>query len=414
MFSARTVSSIFCNIVIQCKQAEIKQGTLMRERIVKKQLVGFKKYLISQDLAPLTIKGYLTGAKSFYRCFDIDLPNLPRNTNKPRPLKKHSEIPTKDEIREVLKVCDVREKAMILVGASSGLSGNEIVNLKLQSFLKGYDPETEITTLDLRREKVGFDFITFLTPEASRAVWDYLNYRNRNVETNLENRKRQLRKQHTTDDKGYLFIKKSVHDDYLKTGNEEFRKIDNHTFLKLYRTVSDKAGKASIVGDWNKIRSHNMRKMFNSHLLNAGCDSFMVEYWMGHTLGDTQAAYFRSDPEKMKALYQAYIPQLTIQKELDLSESVEYIQVIKENDVLRSEITESIQHRRELQEVKAELESMKAHQTALSEILDKLKEDPEIMMNALNKAGKELKSELVWIKHRKRIKKPFLILQYFF
>ncbi|WP_440951483.1 tyrosine-type recombinase/integrase [Methanococcoides sp. FTZ1] len=337
----------------------------------------------------MTIKGYLTGAKSFYRCFDIDLPNLPRNTSKPRPLKKHSEIPTKDELREVLKVCDLREKAMILVGISSGLSGNEIINLKLKSFLEGYDPDTEITTFDLRREKVGFDFITFLTPEASRAVWDYLNYRNRHVETNITHRKNQLKKQHTFDDKGYLFIKKFIDDEFLETGDEELRKLDKNTFFKLYRTVSDKAGKASIPGDWNKIRSHNIRKMFNSHLLNAGCDSFMVEYWMGHTLSDTQAAYFRSSPEKMRNIYQKYIPYLTIQKELDISESAEYQQIAKENDVLRAETARHVVERSELQEVKAELENMKIHQAALNEILEKLKEDPETMIKALSKAGKE-------------------------
>lgn len=48
-------------------EKEIKQGKLMRQRAVKKQLVGFKKHLNELKLAPLSVKGYLTGVKSFYR-----------------------------------------------------------------------------------------------------------------------------------------------------------------------------------------------------------------------------------------------------------------------------------------------------------------------------------------------------------
>lgn len=66
-----------------------------------------------------------------------------------------------------------------MTGAASGLSAQEIINLKIKDFKKGYDPETEIIKLKPRREKVGFEFVTFLSPEASRAVPEYLEYRNR-------------------------------------------------------------------------------------------------------------------------------------------------------------------------------------------------------------------------------------------
>lgn len=234
----------------------------------------------------------------------------------------------------------------------------------------------------MRREKVGFDFITFLSPEASRAVWDYLNYRDRNIETTKEREIRQRKKHLTYDNKGYLFITKRVHDDYLKTGDEELRKIDNPALFKIYRTISNKAGKSAIVGDWNKVRSHNIRKMFNSCLLNAGCDSFNVEFWMGHTLSDTQSAYFRSDPEKMKEIYQKYIPFLTIQKELDISKSSEYQSIMKENDVLRAETARHVVERSEVKKLKDEINRMKEVQeleiTTRKTITDML-ENPEIM-----------------------------------
>jgi hypothetical protein len=62
----------------------------------------------------MTIKNHMTGVKSFYKSNYIELPFLPKT--KFKPLEKNKDIPTKEDIQEVLKVCDPLEKAVILVG----------------------------------------------------------------------------------------------------------------------------------------------------------------------------------------------------------------------------------------------------------------------------------------------------------
>lgn len=185
-------------------EQEIRAGKLMRERNIKKYLIGFRKYLQDADYAPTSVKNYLTGVKSFYKLFDIEIPTLPRTGNKARPLEIHSKIPTKEDIQQVLTICDPVEKAIVLCGVSSGLSANELINLKVGTFKKGYDPETEITTLPLRREKVGYDFVTFLSPEASRAVWAYLNYREREAKTTITEIRKRFDKQRVYSDDGLV------------------------------------------------------------------------------------------------------------------------------------------------------------------------------------------------------------------
>jgi integrase len=159
-------------LILEAEQ-EIKYGLLMRQRYIKIYLISFKKSLQDKGLAPMTVISYMNGVQSFYRSCGIELPVLGRN--KAKVLEKNKDIPTKEDLQEVLKICDPVERAVLLVGASSGLSLNEIRNLKVKDFKTGYDPGTEVTTLKLRRQKVGFDFITFLSPEASRAVQDYIN-----------------------------------------------------------------------------------------------------------------------------------------------------------------------------------------------------------------------------------------------
>lgn len=352
-------------------EKEIKAGLLPRERTVKRDLIGFRRCLQGKKLSPLSVKSYMTRITNFYKAFDIEIPKIPKSERKAQPLPENHEIPTKEELQEVLKVCDLIEKAIVLVGASSGLSAQEIVNLKVKDFTKGYDPVTEVTTLKLRREKVGFDFITFLSPEASRAVNEFIEYRNREIKSSDKHRINQVKKQNVTNENGYLFIGRLIPPEFLKTNNEELRKIEVRSLLKIYRTISEKARKNTPKGDWNLIRSHNMRKYFNSAMLNAGADSFHVEFFMGHTLDDTKAAYFRANPEKLRELYLKYVPFLTIQKEADISESPEYQRIKQENRILQAETARHVVERSELQDIRAEMEKMKVIDTGLESLLEK-------------------------------------------
>ena len=339
-------------------EEDIRVGRLMRQRQIKRDLIGFRKHLQDSGKAPLTVKGRIVGVKSFFETFDIEIPKLPR-TGKAKTLEKNKEIPNKDDLLQVLKVADPLEKAILLTGASSGLAANEICNLKVGEFKKGYDPETGITTLPLRREKVEFDFITFLSPEASQAIWDYLDYRSRTMDTNETRRKYGLQKQKVHSDNNYLFICRQIPTEFLETRDENLRKLDTLGLAKVYRRLAEKARKGTPCGDWGFIRSHNIRKYFNSALLNAGADSFFVEFTMGHTLNETQGAYFRASPEKLKDIYLKFVPYITIQKEADISERPEYLRIKQENQILQAETARHVVERSELQELKAEIEKIK-------------------------------------------------------
>ncbi|WP_410509756.1 hypothetical protein RSJ42_05930 [Methanosarcina hadiensis] len=338
-------------------QAEEEMGLPIRRRQLKDHILDFRDDLIQQGLSDFTVKGRIAAVKSFYTSFDIAPPKI-RGDSRPVTKKENDQIPTKEDLQDCIAVCDPLEKAIMLAGISSGLAATEVRNLKLSEFKKGYDPETEITTLSLRREKTGVDFITFFSPEASRAIWDYLEYRNRQIKTTNKLRQSQLEKQRTTEN-SYLFILHKVSYDYLETHDEELRKISEYAMLKIYKEISNKARKNSKSGSYNFIRSHTMRKYFNSTLLNAGCDSFHTEFWMGHALDDTQAAYFRANIQQQKELYLKFVPHLIIQKELNVAESPEYIRIKNENEVLARESIKHVVERQEILKINTEFENYK-------------------------------------------------------
>lgn len=352
-------------------EADFEQDNLkMRNRHLSIYLNQFRDYLISQDLAPYTIKTYLTAVKSFYQANYIEIPKL--KLEKPIGLSENRNIPSKEDIQEVLKVCDPVEKAVLLIGVSSGLGAQEIVNLKIKDFKNGYDPATEITTLKLRRIKENVDFVTFLSPETSRAVQEYIRFRNRTVKTENPKRTKQLQKQKVYTDHDNLLCVRNVPDSFLEKHDDSLRKFTQKNLMRLYQSVAEKARKNTDKGNYGFIRSHNMRKYFNSALLNAGCDFFHVEYFMGHTLPSTQESYFRATPDKLKEIYAKYIPYLTIQKELDLSESPEYQAIKSENDILRAETAKHVVERQEITALKIEVEQGKTERAELNELRNEI------------------------------------------
>jgi integrase len=354
--------------IIKESEDDISSGKLMRERKIFNELREFREYLEGSGIAPMSIKAKLTGVRSFFNYYNIILPVLPRSATCARPLMENRAIPTKEDIRESLIVADPIEKALVLIGVSSGLAINEISNLKVDEFFKGYDTSSQITTLHLIREKVGYEFYTFLTPEASRAVLEYLEYRNRTSDSKDRIRQNQLLKQRVKYDKrgspiGYLFVGRAIPNEYLEEKNEkkaeELRKLNPKSIQKIYRELSEKSRKSSPAGKRNLVRSHNIRKFFNSTLLANRAELFFTDFLMGHQIDGTRDAYYRADPKALREEYKKYVPYLTIQKALDISESPEYQQIKKENQILQVETARHIVERSELQEVREELSKIK-------------------------------------------------------
>jgi integrase len=324
----------------------------------------FRENLEKQGYAPLTIKSRMTAVYSFYTTNDIQLPKLPRNEMKAKPLKEHMAIPEKENLQAILRHCDELEKVVVLIGASAGLGAQEISNLKVCDFNNGYDEKTGVTTLQLRREKAQWDFVTYLSPEATQAVNDYLDYRKRTAKGNGERRNRQLAKQRVYSDSDYLLIRRKVPNEYLETHDEELRRLSEKAIGEIYIALAESANLSTPHGEWGLVRSHNVRKVFNSTLLNNGADSFRVDFWMGHTQDDTRAAYFRAAAKGgLRDTYMEYMSFLSLVEKYDPEKDPNFKKLKDENKVLSRVVEntayESRTARNEVEDAKEEIEKLK-------------------------------------------------------
>ena len=389
-------------------------------------------------LAPKTIQTYISAIRSFLNAFNIEVPRT-KKRKQPKTLVENNHRLTKEIVRESLKYADVRVKAIISVMLSGGLDDSGLLNLKLGEFIRGrgYEPsqvgdlnvwindekrkceaainkgnlEGGITQLSIRRQKTQVDYITFLTPEATLAVLDYLAWRNRPSSYSERYKgigkiREEKRKARSPED--YLFIKAYVDDWYLppeaieklkpakiteevanskyksrataeiikevkekrkelnlKDYADDVRKLGRSGLMAIFRDLAKKTGISTKIGTYQLLRGHNLRKLFYTLLRNEGVDSFVVEYWMGHTIPEEQAAYFEVIPEKLKEIYAKYLHVLFIGEfETKILQSTEYAELKEEIDGYK----EALKKRNgEVNGLREEIEAMKQERAEITQ-----------------------------------------------
>ncbi len=361
--------------LIEEAEEEIKSGCLMRKRKIRGFLLGFREWLKEQGVAPKTVSIRIVAVKSFYSSFDIDLPQLNHKKQfKAMATEGNGVRLEKENIQKILKYANLRNRAIILVMASSGLSQSDVLDLRIEDLKKGNDEKTSITTLQLRRIKTKYDFVTFLSPEATKAVADYIEYRNRKPRGDYKDKETDYEKRRIRSDKDYLFIKSDVPNKYLEKLDENIRRLESPGLIMMFQNLAKLTGIDNEIGSWGIVRAHNLRKFFNSQLLNNGADIFFTDYLMGHKIDQVHEAYFKADPKKLKERYMRYLPFLA------LTDTETYVIETEEYGKLKAKNTEL---EKQIKDIQKELDSLKPADDHISRLLN----DPEFLSMLKRKMG---------------------------
>ncbi|MCD4821074.1 MAG: tyrosine-type recombinase/integrase [Methanococcoides sp.] len=297
---------------------EEEENLPKNRRSLKKYFSGFKAILkdggeyqngkTQKPLAEKSIKTHIAVIKSFYNANEITLPFIKKSTA--RRIKENDDRPTKEQLSKVLELADIKMKAIILIGTSSGLAMADILNLKVKD-IRDVD-ENDITTMRLQRQKTGVDFISFFSPQATRAIKSYLEYRNGyGTSINDDVRNAWHNKHKVNSENDYLFINDSIPDSYLASKNEEVRKIARNTFLGLFNRLSNKASLSTEKGTFNVIRSHNMRKYFYTAMMLDDANNYLIDFFAGKTIPEDKETYFKASVEETKKLYLSHVNVLS-------------------------------------------------------------------------------------------------------
>ncbi|KKG94958.1 tyrosine-type recombinase/integrase, partial [Methanosarcina mazei] len=299
--------------IMECKYEKMNVPDI-DDRKIKRYFIKYKNAI--SDNAPKTIQRKITTIKSFCQTRNIELPFNEKKTKLALPKDENKHIPTREEIKEALQFANIRNKAVILLQASSGLASADVRNITVRQVKEGLD-EDNIITFDLRRQKTGVPYITFCSPEATAAILAYMEYRNRPPFANTKEKKDQYEKRRIRSDDDYLFINLKIYTEYLYQFDEKYRYITDQEIQHAYRLIERSCEKQAPKGTHSYIRSHNMRKFFANTIKNHGLDFITIETLLGHKVKGSLNNYTEVDIKLLKEQYMKVLPHLMILEDLE-------------------------------------------------------------------------------------------------
>lgn len=318
------------------------------EAELMERLVGLR----GRKLSPATAIGMMSSTRSFLDYEEVEL-NW-RKVKSVAPAGRsvaHDRAPTLQEIRAMLSVAGVRERAMILVLATSGVRVGALPGLRLGDVelldsvarLKIYAGEPE-------------EYYTYISAEAVEALQAYLDSRSRIGEKLTP--------------PSPLF--RDVWDyEYMNHGRRKAQKLAPDIPHPLARDAVQKAlvrlwRKAGVrsVGDGRPFKSlHGFRKWFKTNFPAAACQQhgeLDVEILMGHFLN-----YYKPTPEHLGEVYRRALKALAIGEKYALREELQR----QESD-----------HREAWKDVRLEVLSLKEENVRLREQQGKMLEAIDLLV----------------------------------
>ncbi len=326
---------------------EEEDGIRLKKRTLKSRLIKFRKHLID-TVSSKTVKTYMSRILTFYRTYEIEIPPLPKiNTKRlmEYPPVYFKDLPDKEIIKEALNISTPQVKAIILFQTSSGCARKETLNLKVKDFLEAceeyYNKEdfssliellfylkqqTLVPTFKIVRQKTNKPYYTFCSPEASKAICNFLITReNLNPE-------------------------------------DQLFKMNEVTYITNFEKINDTLHLGK-VGAYNRFRGHMLRKFHASHLYQGENHLTLdeVDALQGRTRGGSRDSYFMDDTDVLKKRYIECMGNILINSD------VEYVTLDDEESVKL--LTESYEEIARLKSEKKEIVNYaKAFNQSLTEL----------------------------------------------
>lgn len=309
----RVYSSAFDKFIQHIQNPNLQTLIDTKTQIIEAKIISYLEYLCNErKLSCSTILCHYSSIQHFFEINDVQL-NL-------RKIKKF--LPSEDnenyrgdrpysvsEIQQILDRCDIRERVIILLLTSTGMRVGAIPGLRISDIKKMDEFNLYLIKVyaNSRRDR----YYSFCTPECTKAIDDYLAYRNRLGEE-------------------------------IKDSNPVVRNhisIDNPFTAKTARPIGVRAiqliiknllNEAGLVYDKGQVMiTHGFRKFFITNLDRAGVLWSTREYLSGHKLPGQDASYVRATEEDRLLEYVKALDLLTISSESKLRQQIRN----KENDI---------------------------------------------------------------------------------
>ena len=244
-----------------------------------------------------------------------------------------------EDIQKMLSVASTKMKAMILLLASSGMRVGAIPPLKCRHVIRLHLSIEQMGVKQIRvYEGSKEEYITFCTPEATKAIDEYLQFRQRSGETLTED--------------SPLFRQDFDVSDPFEAKNK-VRRLKNTTAISsAFTRLLEKAGvtmrqpmlEGQRPGTIKKdvMRVHSLRKFANTQMIQSDMKGAAKEMLLGHSTG-LDDKYYRPTSGELLQEYLKAIDALTINEENRLRKKVEVLKAKRDEiEMLKEQMQELV------------------------------------------------------------------------
>ncbi len=310
--------SMFCKFANITPDDLIAMSTDQTKQEILKYIMHLKKNAVQKPTKAMagqininSVATYIVGVRSF-----LDFHDKPINWKKIKnylPDRNTTILRayTRDEIQKLLSFADIRMRAVILIMVSGGPRVGAFPDLKISNF-SIIDEQVNIGMLKVYASSQKDRYVTLLTPECTRAIQEYLEWRRKNGENGQE---------------PLLPNAPLIRDkfDIVTSRRGKPQALQAHTVYVGVRRLLKKTGLESP----ELQPDHSFRYFFDTALMNSDVTDKFKELLMGHSI-DLDDVYYdaRTTQSRQKILfeYMKAVDALTINDEYRLRKEVAILQ----------------------------------------------------------------------------------------
>jgi site-specific recombinase XerD len=238
--------------------------------------------IVGKGISDKLAHTYVNSMRSLYATYDITVRMRGRHKlPKPRVTNKRMKVGAEQVKVLVDHARTPRDRAIILVMFQSGMDVSTFCSLKYSDVAEGLNKNELPLKLDCYRPKTGTDYYTFLGKDAVEALKACIN--------DIKNRGVQFKPDTP------LFMK--------ERGKEP---IETNLVQNMLKEVAHKSGLVDGENNgkqFNPLGPHALRESFGSIMINSGVPDTIVDFWLGHDIGEMAEAYKGVQHESLKQMY---------------------------------------------------------------------------------------------------------------
>lgn len=258
-----------------------------------------------------TIINRVDTVKAFYHAFNVDTKDINKIKLIEPPHLENNILISLDQIKEALELSNLRDKAIILLHLSSGMEATDLRCLTYGDFINSIteylDLEPEelfnvkkiankllkideiVGTWKIEKNRTGKPYVTFNTPESTKAIISYLIDRKR--------KNKDI---------------KSLNDPLFVNSQNHALKKSSHS--SIFKRVNNRANFGYLTKKRQFFSSTMLRKYFKNKLNESGMDESTINALLGQKLDDNIDYHSYNEIEVLKNKYIGALDELSIDK----------------------------------------------------------------------------------------------------